>query len=340
MASLSSSYLPPELILLIGEPLPPSSLNTLTQTCTGLHCILQPVLDALLTPELANEILLKAAGGGKPDIVKKLLAPPISTDPNAYPENTCTPLHAAADAGRTAIVQQLLDAGADVGRCWGIQEEVQPLHCAVLGQHIDSARLLIERGATVNKWYGSEWTSYPLCDAVIRGNADMVRLLLDHGADPEQRGEYGTALANAVRQRDIPIMKILLEAGADANAKLPLNPGWLCGGPPPPHRVTLLYFVLGLRHPKHEYSPEPFKLPEGGREEIMGLLMKYGALKIGAIATVREHMKGLADAEGMTERELRVKVDGIFAKVEASRRKSALWPKWLRTSYRALRSPK
>ena len=46
--------------------------------------------------------------------------------------------------------------------------------------------------------------------------ADIVKLLLAFGADPNQRGinDY-TALHMAVGERNLPVLQILLEAGAD-----------------------------------------------------------------------------------------------------------------------------
>ncbi|KAF7319430.1 Ankyrin repeat domain-containing protein 50 [Mycena chlorophos] len=298
VAAFLSKELPPELIIEIGHRLSLSSLNNLICTCHHLHSTLQPSLDATLTPEVAAEVLLSAAKEGKLEIVQKLL---IATDPNGYKSDRYTPLHAAAEAGHTAIVERLLAAGADTTRtcCPESQneDEIQPLHLAVIYNHLETARSLVQHGAPVDTRYGTESTSYALSDAVLDGNTDMVKLLLQHGANVEVKyAYYGTPLGHAVRNRDVRMMTLLLEAGADPNASTPLNPGWMCGGPPAPYSASLLYFVLALKHPKGKYSPKP--IPEEGREELMRVLMKYGATKESAMVTVKQHLKRIGGGRG------------------------------------------
>ncbi|KAF7331411.1 Ankyrin repeat domain-containing protein 50 [Mycena kentingensis (nom. inval.)] len=306
--------LPPELILHLADDLPLGPLNDLVQSCTQLHAILQPVLDARLTPERAQAILLPAARAGKTAVVAKLLR---QADPNAYKLRwEETPLHAAAAAGHLDIARQLLDAGADCSRTCDMQyeDDMQPLHLAVRRDDLAMVTLLLERGAPVNDIYGCESMSCALPDAVSRGNIEIVRALLAHGADTERPGYYGSALGHAIRRRDVALIRLLLEEGhADADATTPLNPGWLCGGPPAPHGATLLYLVLALKHPKGEHTPRP--IPVEGREEIMGLLMKHGATKAKAMETVNKYLEKLAEAEGVSEKALLEKIEGIFASV-------------------------
>ncbi|KAF7331433.1 Ankyrin repeat domain-containing protein 50 [Mycena kentingensis (nom. inval.)] len=306
--------LPPELILHLADDLPLSPLNDLVQSCTQLHAILQPVLDARLTPERAQAMLLPAARAGKTAAVAKLLR---QADINAYNQPwEETPLHAAAAAGHIDIARQLLDAGADCTRICDTQYEndMQPLHVAVRRNDLAMVTLLLERGAPVNDRYGCEEISCALPDAVSHGNSEMVRALLAHGADTEGCGHYGNALGHAVHKRDVELIRILLEeAHANADATTPLNPDWMCGGPPAPHYATLLYMVLALKHPKGKLAPEP--VPVEGREEIMGLLMKHGATKAKAMETVNQHLKELAEAEGVSEEVLLQKIEGIFTSV-------------------------
>ncbi|KAF7310032.1 Ankyrin repeat domain-containing protein 50 [Mycena indigotica] len=324
---MSKSYLttefPPELVLALAESddISLSSLNSLAQTCNHLHNIIQPELDAALTPEVASEVLLDAAKTNKPEVVAKLLAPPYSVDPNAYSGNSCTPLHAAAERGHVAVVMLLLAAKADVTRTWDsrIDDDMQPLHLAVLKGHVAVARLLLERGANPNTRYG-EWFRYIICDAAYRSSIEMVETLLDYNANLEQRDTHGTPLGHAVARRDLGMIEYLLRRGAEVDAEMPLYPGAQCGSFVPPFKATALYFVLSLKHPKGDGKKRNAEsAPKEGREKIMKLLLMYGAKKDRAMETVKQYLTGLADAEGISEEGLLKKVDSIFASVELSK---------------------
>jgi ankyrin repeat protein len=60
----------------------------------------------------------------------------------------------------------------------------------------------------------------PLAEAAVAGNADVVRRLLTAGADVEAQDADGqTALMIAARSSVIEVARLLLENGADANAR-------------------------------------------------------------------------------------------------------------------------
>lgn len=84
---------------------------------------------------------------------------------------------------------------------------------AALANDLESAKRLLEEGANPN--YLDCWTS--LEAAVQNNNLPMVKLLLDHGADVRQVNSSGPILAQ-VRESDA-VFNLLLERGADVNAR-------------------------------------------------------------------------------------------------------------------------
>lgn len=97
------------------------------------------------------------------------------------------PLHIAAENGFTAIVQLLLDYGADVN----VQSSIKmtPLHKAARNGHLETAKFLLELGAAVNQ-QDSEGMA-PLHFAAIFGRLEMIQLLLQYGADINKQDRFG-----------------------------------------------------------------------------------------------------------------------------------------------------
>lgn len=125
-----------------------------------------------------------------------------------------TPLMIAALYGDAALVQTLLDAGADpnVANDTG----ATALHWSVTD--LQKVKLLIARGADVDA--RSAFGRTPLLAAAsIRGNSAVVALLLDKGANPSAASAAGlgpmTAVAEAAKQDDEPMVRLLLARGAD-----------------------------------------------------------------------------------------------------------------------------
>ena len=109
---------------------------------------------------------------------------------------------------------------------------------AARGGHIEAARALLEGGADINQVSMSEKTS-ALVLATMNGHFEFAKLLVDWGADPNLANNQGlTALYAAIdvqwapkgwfpapstgqeKVKHLDLMKALLEAGANPNARI------------------------------------------------------------------------------------------------------------------------
>src|ERR671936_2265756 len=96
----------------------------------------------------------------------------------------------ASALGRTERLRELLDADRSLANAWA-DDGFQPLGLASFFGNVEAARLLVERGAEVNSASRNQMNVMPLHSAAA-------------AQDPEVRYE---------------ISKVLLEAGADPNAR-------------------------------------------------------------------------------------------------------------------------
>jgi ankyrin repeat protein/truncated hemoglobin YjbI len=143
----------------------------------------------------------------------------------------------AVCGGSIEAVKLLLERGAEVKRHSG-----KLLTLAVVMNRVDLAKLLIEHGADVERTvflgrlddaerpvadlliaHGKkvpDWMLPRACRPDVSSNElHRVTVLLDYGASLDDRGRYGlTALHYAVRGGKLPLIKLLLERGAEVNA--------------------------------------------------------------------------------------------------------------------------
>ena len=133
-----------------------------------------------------------------------------------------TLLHDACAAGDIQLVELLLDLGA--GEMADDRRAQPPLYC--VGNQCSApgasqvVRALLERTpADVNAAYGVKRCT-ALHMAARRGNTEVIRALLDAGADIEARDSKGeTPLRRAVNCNKVAAAKLLLERGANPYSK-------------------------------------------------------------------------------------------------------------------------
>jgi ankyrin repeat protein len=149
--------------------------------------------------------------------------------------------------------------------------------------HLEAAQLLLDAGAPINQVSAGDKTS-PLLIAIINGHFDLAKYLLEKGADPNIASDNGAAplyatlnvqwapkalypQPRAYQQQSITyleMMKLLLDKGADANARLKKKV-WYSG---------YNFDLSGV----DEIGATPFwRAAYGADVDAMKLLVKYGA---------------------------------------------------------------
>lgn len=115
----------------------------------------------------------------------------------------------------------LIEQGADVNEC----VNSTPLEAACRSDFVEIVRFLIENGAKVVASPAKELSYLKI--AIEIGATDLVLLLLEHGAPPNESEDnmelpdYKTVLQIACgRYGGIELAKLLLDRGADVNARL------------------------------------------------------------------------------------------------------------------------
>lgn len=170
----------------------------------GNAAIIQQLLKAGADPNGAvrdNETpLMFAARTDRVDAVNALL----SADAKINAQegwNGQTALMWAADAGQTAVVQALLEHGADFRA--RSHSGATPLLFATRKGTIGTVQALLAAGADVNEARPDGAT--PLLVAVINGHADLVDFLLDKGANPNTEGGLTQITVQGTRAKAPPL---------------------------------------------------------------------------------------------------------------------------------------
>ncbi len=157
-----------------------------------------------------------AAATGDLDKVKALIeANPSQLEAKDNIEQT--PLMFACRNLQLEVANYLVDKGANVNArnkyglsvlCYAMNED---------HKSIQLVKRLIEHGADVKMWEGDY--AAPIHSAVSNNNPEAVKLLIKHGANPNINSDYGTPLQKQLLNRENPnenISKLLVENGARA----------------------------------------------------------------------------------------------------------------------------
>ena len=202
-------------------------------------------------PAMVNELLLRGA------------LPNTKT-----PHKKQTALHLAAAAGYTRCVSLLVQGGAVVDSRGRTGET--PLHLAVEHNHPGAVEELLAAGAQVDSGYRFSDLS-ALMMASSLGHVGVVVALLQHGSDARAIDKLGlTALHHAADAGSDfdngDIIRLLLEAGADVNAKvLDVPMGW-----GPLHAAVTVVDRVPCSNTIHPSRGTILALLEGGADVDMG----------------------------------------------------------------------
>ncbi|KAK3186013.1 Ankyrin repeat and SOCS box protein 3 [Lecanicillium sp. MT-2017a] len=163
-----------------------------------------------------------AAGAGRTDITKLLLDAGAAVSPSLNAPNMSapvrtkgwTPLHEAVECNNFEVARLLVQHGADPVMADLVDiTGTSPLEIALTKRYIDIATFLLENGADLSVLPGAD-TAYPIFVATQHRDVELVKLLLQYGAETNSRGML-SPLRHALTNKLEEIAGLLLSAGAD-----------------------------------------------------------------------------------------------------------------------------
>ena len=185
-------------------------------------CWLLGVSGVILVAATSSELEAQNGDLSLVEAVKRQDAEAVSTlvqqvDLNATQADGATALHWAAYLDDLDTAQRLILAGADADA--SNDHGVTPLSLACTNANAEMVRTLLAAGAHADAAVGSGETVLMGCART--GNVDAVEALLAEGADVNAResSEHQTALMWATAQRHPAIVRLLIEHGADVDAR-------------------------------------------------------------------------------------------------------------------------
>lgn len=122
-------------------------------------------------------------------------------------------IHAFSKRGQASAIELLLRLGADVNA----KDELgkTPLIHAVINRNYEVVQLLVGKGANLESTFGGNTA---LIEATAANDDAVVKLLLEHGAQIEAKNRDGhTALQFAAANSYVAIVQLLLSKGANVN---------------------------------------------------------------------------------------------------------------------------
>jgi ankyrin repeat protein len=150
---------------------------------------------------------MDAVNGNQVARVKELIAQ--GADVEELDDHRDAPLVIAAYKGYVAVLQLLLDAGADV-RAVDPEMQAKALHAAAYAGRTEAARLLIARGIDIDKQ--GPFNGYTaLHDAIWQNHIATAEVLIDAGANLALKTNDGETPLDLARKRGRREIAALIE---------------------------------------------------------------------------------------------------------------------------------
>ncbi|KAK2812422.1 hypothetical protein FQN50_001423 [Emmonsiellopsis sp. PD_5] len=239
--------------------------------------LLAHVNDINFKDDNGRAALSYAAENGNTLIVNLLLARNADIECRDNKMETYTPLLWAAENGHDAVVKALLTKRARIRGTNNFDETAMCV--AAKGGHEGVVKLLLSKSSETPKDTYQNCEE-PLWFAATGGHGAIVRLLLENGQSAASINGFTPILNRAARSGTLPVMKILLENGADVNSKnfegwTPLHVAADAGQDA---AVTVLLENGADINSKDAYAQTPLRLAtQNGYAAVVRTLLEMGA---------------------------------------------------------------